>query len=407
MNYDKTEKQQSAPVRDHCRDRSWLEINLTNLIHNTQVLQQIMPKGCEMMAIVKANAYGHGADKIAHCLNTIGIKAFGVATADEGIALRKRGIHGEILILGYTDVARVEELIHYRLTQTVIDYDYALKLEECGRPLPVHIKIDTGMHRIGIPAEDTDNINQLFRFHNLRIRGIYTHLSVADSIKPDDVLYTNSQLKAFSALLKELSARSVKLPKLHIQSSYGLLNYPELHCDYARIGIALYGTSSYPNDHTRLHPDLLPVLSMKARVALIREVEEGEPVSYGRTFTAKRRSRVALLPVGYADGLPRSLSCEAGSVLLHGCIAPIIGRICMDQLLVDVTDIPEVKPGDIATLIGRDGSREITAAEVAARSGSITNELFSRLGDRLDRVYIYNTPFSLLTPRLDTVPAYL
>lgn len=379
--YKKVEKEKTG--------RAWLEINRLNLQHNVLELMKIMPKNCELMGIVKANAYGHGAKEIAESLAEMGIGTFGVATIDEGIALRKQGIKGDILILGYTDIQRARQLVRYRLTQTLIDYEYAIRLNShANKPIQVHIKIDSGMNRVGIMAREPEKVTQIFRLKNLQISGIFTHLCCSDSLRREDIRYTEEQISTFYSLLSALEDRGITLPKIHIQSSYGLLNYPELRCDYARIGIALYGTLSTLDSGTRVRPNLLPVLSLKARVALIKEIKRGESVSYGRTFTALRDSRMALLPIGYADGLPRTLSCENGRVLIHGQQAPIVGRICMDQLLVDITDLPEVIPGDIATLIGPDGRDEIMAEEVAMNAGTITNELFSRLGSRLERVYL-------------------
>lgn len=378
----------STSTSEYRRDRAWIEVSTENLKHNIKTLNKITPEFCDMMAIVKADAYGHGAVKVSSFLNKTGVRAFGVATVDEGIVLRKQGIRGEILILGYTDITRLDQLIKYRLAQTVVDYEYAVKLNSYGKPLKVHLKIDTGMHRIGIPVTEAEKVCELFRFKRLTICGIFTHLCVSDSTKEEDIQFTRNQIRVFYDLLHMLKQNTIPIPKVHIQSSYGVLNYPELNCNYARIGIALYGTYTSFGDRTKLKPDLRPVLSLKTRVVLIREIEKGDSVSYGRTFLAKRNSRLALLPIGYADGLPRSLSCETGKVLIHGQYAPIVGRICMDQLLVDITDIPEAALGEIATLIGRDGVNEITAAEVASSSGSITNELLSRLGSRLERIYV-------------------
>ncbi len=375
-------------LRNPSGTRAWLEIDMDHLNHNVKMLRQLMPRGCEMMAVVKANAYGHGAKEISKNLNQMGITSFAVATIDEGIELRKAGVRGDILILGYTDINRIRELIKYRLIQTILDHEYALRINERSREaLRVHIKIDTGMHRIGLPASDRKELMELFRLEKLNVEGMYTHLCVCDSDKAEDIQFTRKQIHDFSELCDLLEDRGIKIPKRHIQSSYGLLNYPEVSCDYARIGIALYGSLSSWGDKTNLQPDLLPVLSLKTKIVLIREINQGETVSYGRCFHAERNSRLAVLPIGYADGFPRTLSCEAGNVLLHGQQVPIVGRICMDQLLIDITDVPEVACGDIVTLIGQDGLDEISAAEVAVRSGSIANELLSRLGGRLERVY--------------------
>lgn len=218
---------------------------------------------------------------------------------------------------------------------------------------------------------------------NLNITGIFTHLSSADSLEEKDVEFTRKQINSFYNLLDKLKAGGVNIPKIHIQSSYGLLNYPELECDYVRMGIALYGVLSSPGDMTKLQLDLKPVLSLKARVILIREVKQGESVGYGRAFTATRDSLIGILPVGYADGVPRSLSCGNSYVLINGQYAPVVGRICMDQLAVDVTDIRGINIDSVATLIGKDGNEEITAQAAAGSADSITNELLSRMGRRL------------------------
>lgn len=371
--------------------RAWLQIDLAALEHNVKVIQNSLPKECAVMAIVKANAYGHGDYKIASYLNSLGVYAFGVATIDEGISLRKHGVKGDILILGYTDPERINELYRYNLMQTVIDYDYACLLNRSKKPIQVHLKIDTGMHRIGLNVNEISKIEELFTFSKLDIQGIFTHLSVADSLSKDDILYTKKQISSFYNLINQLKIRGIKIPKIHFQSSYGMLNYPDLHGDYVRIGIALYGSLSSPKDKTLKEIDLHPVLSLKAKIAMLQKVSQGEPVGYGRNFIAKRDSILAVLPIGYADGLPRNLSCENGYALIHGQYAPIVGRICMDQMLVDVTDIPDVKVGDIATLIGKDGENELSAADVAYRSGTIANELLSRLGPRLERVYYFGS----------------
>lgn len=199
----------------------------------------------------------------------------------------------------------------------------------------------------------------------------------------NDVCFTNMQIESFYQLLKSIKEKGIVIPKIHIQSSYGFLNYPELHCDYVRAGIALYGVLSSPNDKTRLQLDLRPVLSLKSRVILLRQVKGGDPVGYGRSFVADRNRLIAILPAGYADGYPRSLSCGKGSVLINRHRAPIVGKICMDMLTVDVTDCPDVTIGSIATLIGKDGEEEIPAPMVAEISESITNELLSRMRRRL------------------------
>lgn len=367
-------------------DRAWIEIDLNHLEHNVRALQNVMPSECELMAVVKAESYGHGMYEITTYLSRIGISAFAVATIEEGIRLRKYGISGEILILGYTPPFRAKELYKYKLTQTLIDYRYALLLDRQGFRIKAHIKIDTGMHRLGFDAENIKEICAAFSMKHIHITGIFTHLCSADSLEKTDMDFTHKQTDKFYHVLDCLKNNGLPVPKIHIQSSYGLLNYPYLACDYVRAGIALYGVYSSPGDETKLKPDLKPVLSLKARVVLLRNIKKGESVGYSRSFTAGRDSLIAILPIGYADGFPRNLSCGNGYVLIGGQKAPVIGKICMDQLAVDVTDLLDVRVGSIATLIGKDGMEEITAPLVAENAESITNELLSRMGRRLDIV---------------------
>lgn len=364
-------------------ERAWIEVNVENLRHNVKTLQKAMRPGCELMAVVKAQAYGHGAVLTAMHLNKMGVMAFAVATIDEGIALRKAGICGEILILGYTDVGRVSELREYDLMQTLISSEYAEALNAQGITVKAHIKIDTGMHRLGIPDEELSAVRKLFFMENLKICGMFTHLCCSDSRNPDDVVFSRGQIDSFYRLAEALRIEGIVPPKLHIQSSYGLLNYPGLACDYVRAGIALYGVLSSPDDETVLKPDLRPVLSLKSRVVLIRKVAAGESVGYGRSFTAGRDTRIAILPVGYGDGFPRNLSGGKGSVLINQYVVPVAGRICMDQLAVDITDTEGVSVGNIAILAGAEGHNELSAPAVADSSGSISNELLCRMGARL------------------------
>ena len=377
-------------------DRAFLEINFNNLGHNVKVLKKTMPPECELMAVVKAEAYGHGANEAAAYMNRIGVKSFAVATIDEGIKLRRYGIRGEILILGYTAPARAGELHQYSLTQTLIGYDYSFHLNRQGYDVKAHIKVDTGMHRLGFDKEDVENIMTVFSMRHIKVTGIYTHLCAADSLDEKDIHFTDMQIGNFYELLEQMKEKGIMIPKIHIQSSYGLLNYPRLRCDYVRAGIALYGVLSSPNDNTRIHLDLRPVLSLKAKVILLRKIKKGDCVGYGRAFIADRDSVIAILPIGYADGYPRNLSCGKGHVLINGCKASIVGRVCMDQLAVDVTDIPDMRVGMTATLIGKDGNEEITAPMAAQNSGSIANELLCRMGRRLKVVLLNSEVESML-----------
>lgn len=369
-------------------ERAWLEINTENLEHNVKELKKNMPKNCRMMAVVKAEAYGHEGARTALKLNEMNVFSFAVATAEEAIELRKSGVRGEILILGYTDADRAADLRKFHLMQTIVDYEHALQFSGKKEVIDVHLKIDTGMHRLGIDSTDTQAIRNIYRMKNLNIRGWYTHLCCADSRKPEDIAFTNDQIEKFFSLAKKMKAEGISIPKLHVQSSYGLLNYPEVVCDYVRTGISLYGVLSTDSQKTVISPDLRPVLSLKTRVVLIRDVEKGDTVGYGRTFMAARDSRIAILSVGYADGYPRTLSGGLGYAVIRGHKVPVAGRVCMDQLAVDITDTQGIRTGDVATLIGAGGEEGCPASSAAEQTGSISNELLSRLGPRLPRVFV-------------------
>lgn len=368
--------------------RAWIELDLDALRQNIVLLQKCVPDGCRLMPAVKANAYGHGAIPIARELNRLGIDCFCVACAAEGIELRRAGITGEILILGYTHPTEFSLLCRYRLTQSVTDYAYAEKMQQSGIRLHVHIAVDTGMHRLGIRCEDIEHIAAVYQMKNLRVDGIFTHLSACDSAAPDCHAFTESQILAFRQVVKALSQEGVSCKGIHLLSSYGMLNYPGAAESYVRPGIALYGLFSTEADTRNLHEicPLEPVLSLKARVASVRTLYAGESVGYGLAFTADHDMQIAVLSIGYADGLPRELSCGNGSVLIGGQRAPIVGRICMDQTLIDVSHLSDVKQGDTAVLIGVSGSEQITAGELAGKCHTIANELLSRLGSRLERI---------------------
>ncbi|MCI8832663.1 MAG: serine racemase VanT catalytic subunit [Clostridia bacterium] len=368
------------------QNRAWLEINLDNLEHNVNQIKSIIPDKCKIMAIVKANAYGHGMIEIAKKLNEIGIQDFAVATLSEGINLRKNNIKGNILILGYTDLKDVEYIIKYDLIQTIVDYEYAKKIEQMklGDKLKVHIKINTGMNRIGESYKNIDNLIKTYQIKNIEILGTYSHLCVADSLKSDDVEFTNEQINNFFEFIDKIKSLGYDTGKIHIQASYGILNYTNLNCDFVRPGIIMYGV--YNEDEPKVKLDLRPVLSLKSRITSVKEIEEDESVSYGRTFIAETNKRIATVCIGYADGYPRNLGNKDVQVMVNGQFAEIIGRICMDQLIIDVSQIKEIHQGDIVTLIGK--QNEISAELIASKADTITNELLSRLGSRLGRTTI-------------------
>lgn len=373
---------------DAGRERAWIELSRENIRQNAAVLQGLLAPGCRLMPVLKANAYGHGAVFMARELNACGIRDFCVATVSEAVELRKNGIRGEILILGYTHPGQFRLLRRYHLAQTVVDASYAGILDAYGKKIKVHVKIDTGMHRLGERCERIGQIERIFRYKNLIIKGIYTHLSADEAVGLKETAFTEAQGQALREVTGHLEKKGYGCPKVHLLASYGLLNYPGLAGDYARVGIALYGTLSNRKDMDRAPDGLRPVLSLKARVAVVKELRRGEAAGYGFGYVASRDRRIAVLAIGYADGLPRALSAGGGKALINGGQAPVIGYICMDQTIVDVTGIPGVRQGDIAVLIGRDGGEEITVYDLAERAGTITNEIFSRLGGRLGRVMV-------------------
>lgn len=379
-----TRLKQKNPSND---SRAWVEVDLNALVHNAFALKECLPKKCELMIVVKAGAYGHGDVETSKALNKAGFYAFAVATLTEGIRLRRHGIKGEILILGYTNPSDVKYLTNYRLTQTVLNYDYGRALNESSKQVKVHIKIDTGMHRQGEDYDEYDSLEHIYKLKNLKIEGIFTHLCTSDSLKDVDITFSRLQIERFYETIRYLQAKGFDTGKLHIQSSYGILNYPELTCDYARVGIALYGVLSDKNN-TRLSVDLKPVLSLKARVSIIKNIKANESVSYGRLFTANNNMKIATVTIGYADGVPRNLFEADTYVLIHSQKAPIIGRICMDQLVIDVTGINDVKPNDIVTIIGKDGMEQIYCEDFAVQCGTISNEILSRLGSRLGYIFM-------------------
>lgn len=372
-------------MTDFYQGRAWIELDRGALRHNVERLWAKLPPGCALMPAVKANAYGHGAVLIAGELNGMGIGAFCVATVFEGIELRKNGIWGEILILGYTHPQYALLLRQYQLTQTILDCAYALELNAYAESLPVHVKIDTGMHRLGERSEHLKALQQIFACDRLHITGAYTHLYADDLTQPEERAAAMEQSRVFYQTIEKLRAMEYAVPKVHLLASGGLLHCPGLGGNYARPGIALYGQLSTKEEWSRSADELRPVLSLKARIALVKNLCQGEGAGYGHSFRAERDTKLAVAAIGYADGLPRNLSNGAGAALVRGRLAPVVGRICMDQTLLDVTDIPNVTPGETAVFIGRSGGMEIAACDVAAQAGTISNEVLSRLGARLER----------------------
>lgn len=371
--------------KEMLQDRAWLEINLNNLENNINEIRKTIPSKTKIMAVVKANAYGHGIIDISKKLEQIGIQDFAVATLQEAITLRQNRIKGNILILGFTSIENLHYVIDYDLIQTIVDEEYAEKILNLSynKKIKVHIKVNTGMNRIGINYKNINFIKELYLSNKIDVLGIFSHLSVSDSNDQEDIDFTKMQISRFNDLIKKLKTDMIDVGKTHLQSSYGILNYPELEYDYVRPGIIMYGIHSEKNMTTKVKLNIKPVLSLKAKITDVKEINENDSVSYGRKYIALQREKIASVSIGYADGYPRNLSCKNVSVLINNHYAQIIGRICMDQLIIKIKNL-DVKQGDIVTLIGE--REKISAETIANCSNTITNELLSRLGERLIRI---------------------
>lgn len=371
--------------KEMLQDRAWLEINLNNLENNINEIRKTIPSKTKIMAVVKANAYGHGIIDISKKLEQIGIQDFAVATLQEAVTLRQNRIKGNILILGFTSIENLHYVIDYDLIQTIVDEEYAEKILNLSynKKIKVHIKVNTGMNRIGINYKNINFIKELYLSNKIDVLGIFSHLSVSDSNDQEDIDFTKMQISRFNDLIKKLKTDMIDVGKTHLQSSYGILNYPELEYDYVRPGIIMYGIHSEKNMTTKVKLNIKPVLSLKAKITDVKEINENDSVSYGRKYIALQREKIASVSIGYADGYPRNLSCKNVSVLINNHYAQIIGRICMDQLIIKIKNL-DVKQGDIVTLIGE--REKISAETIANCSNTITNELLSRLGERLIRI---------------------
>ena len=372
------------PRRPSETGRAWCEIDLRALRSNTFLLQRKAGVHSALMAVIKADAYGHGAIPCARALRRCGVRAFAVATLEEGITLRRAAVRGTILILGYTPPSEADLLVRWRLTQAVMDEPYARQLAAQGRRVAVHVAVDTGMHRIGIPVEEVAAFRRVYRLPHLRFTGIFSHLCTANGRSPQEESFAQMQTNAFLQLVSVLRSCGCPVGDTHLLASAGILRFPQQPCSYVRAGLALFGAWETQEERDE-SCGLRPVLSLRARIVSVRRLETGERAGYGLAFEAKRPTVLATVSIGYADGLPRSLAAQGGEVLLHGKRGPMVGRLCMDQLLIDATDAGETYSGEIVTLIGRDGEERISAEELAGHCGTITNELFSRLGERLGR----------------------
>lgn len=374
--------------------RAWLEIDLDRLHYNLTQLRAHLTPGCEISAVLKANAYGQGAVPIARYLQQYeGITRFCVACLSEAAELREAGISGEILMLAYTTPELAGEILKYDATQSVASLEYAHALNEqaqlAGGTVKMHVKLDTGMTRTGFDCKTPQDIEQIagvYRLQNLLATGTFSHFSSADDGSEGADEYCHMQIDRFNSAVATLRARGCRLGTLHMCNTGGIQKYRQAHFDMVRCGAELagYNTAAHiPQWNLKM------MTALKATVISLRDVEAGTPVSYSRTFKAEKPLKVAVLSIGYADGYPRGLS-RVGRVMLHGKWARQLGNVCMDQMMVDVTDIPETELGDAATIIGEDGNLIQTADDLGAQYGSCMHEVLSRLGQRLQRLYYRN-----------------
>ena len=373
-------------------NRAWAEVNLDNIAHNVREIRKIVDKKTEILGVVKADAYGHGVMEVAKVLLENGVSRLAVSMLDEAIQLRKNGIEVPILVLSYTDPGRAEEIIENDVTQTVFSHDLAESLSQAaqrlGKNIKIHIKIDTGMTRVGfMPGYSAvKNVISISKLPRIIVEGLFTHFASADE---KDKTYTNMQFERFTTIINELNRVGVYIPVKHVCNSAGIIEFPHMHLNMVRPGIALYGL--YPSsDVDREKINLKPAMTLKANIILVKEVEKDTSVSYGRIFKTNRESKIATIPIGYADGYTRLLT-NKGEVLVNGQRAPIVGKICMDQCMVDITDIKgDVNVGDEVVLFGKQGEGEIKVEELAQSIGTINYEVVSIIGKRIPRVYFKN-----------------
>ncbi len=372
----------------------WAEIDLSAIEHNLKEVRRLISPKTQIMAVVKADAYGHGAFFVARKVVDIGAKYLAVARLDEAIFLRVKGIDKDILILGYVPENRLKEVFEYNLMVSVFDIDQAKAYEKVarslGKKLNVHIKVDTGMGRLGfvlcdesVKKKSMEEIFDLLQIKEFNIKGIYTHFACADE---EDLTFSYKQLSIFSELKEAIEKKIKNKILFHVANSAGIIQLPMAHLDVVRPGIMLYGL--YPSNYVKSlkRVNLKPAMSLKAKIVQVKEVDKGFRVSYGATYATNKKCRLATIPVGYADGYPRILS-NTGVVLVKGKRAKICGRVCMDQIVVDVTGI-DVHIGDEVLIFGRDEYGELSADEVATLAGTINYEIVSSLTKRVKKFYM-------------------
>ena len=372
---------------NNSKERSWIEINTKNLEYNINQIKTIIPKTTQIMAVVKANAYGHDSIIISKKLQEIGIKDFAVATLPEAIELRKNNITGNILILGYTGPEELQTAIDNNIMQTIVDNDYAksvLKANLQGK-LKGHVKINTGMNRIGEFSNNFESLKEIYQNPALQIEGTFTHLCVSDSDQREDINFTKEQINRFDKATEFIKNQGINPGKLHTQASYGTINYTECKYDYVRMGILMYGINASYDCYNKHNIDFKPIMSVKSKVTSIKYINPEETVSYGRTFKADKQTRIASVGIGYADGVPRALSNRL-IVKINNKKYHQIGRICMDQLMIEINDENPIAIGDEVILIDLNESKDLTLESWAKLKNTITDEIICQFTTRLKRI---------------------
>ncbi len=376
----------------------WAEIDLNAVAHNIRELRSILSPSSHLMAVVKANGYGHGSVEVAGIALQNGADCLGVARINEGITLRKAGIDSPILIFSYTHPSMAKYLAEFNLTQTISSYDTAAAFSSYAaslcKTIKIHIKIDTGMGRLGLMALSSSSgisinrsaVNEIVSMANLpyiKLEGIFTHFATADSI---DKTYSNKQFKIFMKFLNELDIMDIKIPIKHAANSAAIIDLPATYLNMARAGISIYGL--YPsNEVNKKRISLIPAMTLKTRVIHTKTIGAGFKISYGSTYETSKPTTVVTVPVGYADGLNRLLSSR-GSMLLHGVKIPIIGRICMDHTMLDAGNIQGTKIGDEVVILGKQGNQCISADDIASKINTINYEVVCMVTSRVRRIYL-------------------
>ena len=375
------------------RLRCWLEVNLSNLKNNIESIRSIISEEMDIISVVKANSYGLGSLNISKYLSSIGIKYFAVATLQEALDLRIKGkVPGEIIILSWTPVSEKDTLIKYNLTQTLIDYDYAKKLNDEPGIVKCHIKVDTGMNRFGHKIKDVEIFKKMYELKNLNILGIFSHLCRVREFEEEADDYTKMQIENFDYIIEQLEKEGINVGLKHIMNSFGILRFNENKYSMVRPGLLMYGVSPDPDNEqiSKLLDEynFKPVASLRCKVMTVKTIEKGEKVGYNGKYTAEEKTKIATISIGYADGLSFASSKNKFRVIIKGHLCPITGNVCMDSTMVKIPLDSDIQEGDDVTIFGLDDRGNlVNHKEFLTKSGAPIGETFSRLGQRITRIY--------------------